>query len=34
VGDSFAPSRAEGFVNAMRAALRAYLHFAGASRLE
>jgi uncharacterized protein YcaQ len=30
----FAPRRAEGFVDAMRAALRAYLGFAGASRLE
>ena len=32
--DSFDPRRVEGFVDAMRAALRAYLHFAGASRLE
>ena len=32
--DGFAPRRAEGFVDAMRAALRAYLRFAGASRLE
>jgi hypothetical protein len=32
--DSFDPGRAEGFVEAMRAALRAYLHFAGVSRLE
>jgi uncharacterized protein len=32
--DGFAPNRAEGFVEAMRAALRAYLGFAGASRLE
>jgi uncharacterized protein len=30
----FAPRRAEGFVDAMRDALRAYLRFAGASRLE
>jgi uncharacterized protein len=30
----FEPRRAEGFVDAMRAALRAYLAFAGASRLE
>ena len=30
----FAPSRAEGFVDAMRDALRAYLCFAAASRLE
>ena len=30
----FAPRRAEGFVDAMREALRAYLRFAGASRLE
>jgi hypothetical protein len=32
--DSFDPRRVEGFVDAMQAALRAYLHFAGASRLE
>jgi hypothetical protein len=32
--DGFVPRRAEGFVGAMRAALRAYLQFAGASRLE
>ena len=32
--DGFAPRRAEGFVDAMRDALRAYLGFAGASRLE
>jgi hypothetical protein len=32
--DRFDPRRVEGFVEAMRAALRAYLHFAGASRLE
>ena len=32
--DGFAPRRAEGFVDAMRDALRAYLRFAGASRLE
>jgi uncharacterized protein YcaQ len=32
--NGFAPSRAEGFVDAMRDALRAYLLFAGASRLE
>jgi uncharacterized protein YcaQ len=32
--DSFAPRRADGFVDAMRAALRAYLRFAGADRLE
>jgi len=30
----FAPRRADGFVDAMRAALRAYLRFAGADRLE
>ena len=30
----FVPRRADGFVDAMRAALRAYLLFAGASRLE
>ena len=28
--DGFVPRRAEGFVDAMRAALRAYLQFAGA----
>ena len=32
--EGFAPRRADGFVEAMRAALRAYLRFAGASRLE
>jgi uncharacterized protein len=32
--DGFAPRRAEGFVDAMRGALRAYLRFAGARRLE
>jgi uncharacterized protein len=32
--DAFAPRRAEGFVDAMRDALRAYLRFAGASRIE
>ena len=32
--DGFAPRRVEGFVDAMRDALRAYLRFAGASRLE
>jgi uncharacterized protein len=32
--DGFAPSRAEGFVDAMRDALRAYLRFARASRIE
>jgi uncharacterized protein YcaQ len=32
--DGFAPRRAEGFVDAMREALRAYLRFAEASRLE
>lgn len=32
--EGFAPRRAEGFVDAMRAALRAYLRFAGARRLE
>jgi uncharacterized protein YcaQ len=32
--DSVDPRRVEGFVDAMQAALRAYLHFAGASRLE
>jgi hypothetical protein len=32
--DWFAPRRADGFVHAMREALRAYLGFAGASRLE
>jgi uncharacterized protein len=30
----FAPRRTEGFVEAMRDALRAYLHFAGATRIE
>ena len=32
--DGFVPRRAEGFVDAMREALRAYLDFAGASRIE
>ncbi len=32
--EGFRPGRAEGFVDAMRAALRAYLAFAGADRLE
>jgi uncharacterized protein YcaQ len=32
--NGFAPRRAEGFVDAMRDALRAYLRFAAASRLE
>jgi uncharacterized protein YcaQ len=32
--DGFDPRRADGFVDAMRAALRSYLRFAGASRLE
>ena len=32
--DGFAPRSADGFVDAMRDALRAYLRFAGASRLE
>jgi uncharacterized protein YcaQ len=32
--NGFAPGRVEGFVDAMRDALRAYLGFAGASRLE
>jgi uncharacterized protein len=32
--DGFAPRRTAGFVDAMRDALRAYLRFAGASRLE
>jgi uncharacterized protein YcaQ len=32
--NGFAPTRAEGFVDAMRAALRAYLRFAAANRLE
>jgi plasmid stabilization system protein ParE len=32
--DSFDPRRAEGFVDAMRDALRAYLRFAGAGRVE
>ncbi len=32
--DRFVPRRVDGFVDAMRAALRAYLHFADASRLE
>ena len=32
--DGFTPRRVEGFVDAMRSALRAYLEFAGANRLE
>ena len=32
--EGFSPGRAEGFVDAMREALRAYLRFAGAGRLE
>ena len=32
--EGFGPRRADGFVDAMRPALRAYLRFAGASRLE
>ena len=32
--EGFAPRRADGFADAMREALRAYLHFAGATRLE
>jgi uncharacterized protein len=32
--DGFAPRRADGFVDAMRAALRAYLRFTGASHVE
>jgi uncharacterized protein YcaQ len=32
--NGFAPRRVDGFVDAMRTALRAYLRFAGASRLE
>ena len=32
--DGFAPRRTEGFVDAMRDALRAYLRFGGATRLE
>ena len=32
--DGFTPRRVEGFVDAMRSALRAYLAFAGANRLE
>jgi hypothetical protein len=32
--DGFAPRSAKGFVDAMRDALRAYLRFAGAERLE
>jgi len=32
--DGFAPRRAEGFVDAMREALRAYLRFASATRIE
>ena len=32
--DGFAPGRADGFVDAMRDALRAYLRFAGVDRVE
>jgi hypothetical protein len=32
--DGFAPRKAEGFVDAMRDALRAYLRFGGATRIE
>jgi len=32
--DGFEPHRADGFVDAMRDALRAYLRFAGAGRIE
>ena len=32
--EGFAPRRADGFVDAMRDALRAYLAFAGAARLD
>jgi uncharacterized protein YcaQ len=32
--DGFAPGRADGFVDAMRDALRAYLRFAGADHIE
>jgi uncharacterized protein YcaQ len=32
--DGFEPRRADGFVDAMRGALRAYLRFGGASRVE
>jgi uncharacterized protein YcaQ len=32
--DGFDPRKADGFVDAMRAALRAYLGFAGATRIE
>jgi hypothetical protein len=32
--ERFAPRRADGFVDAMREALRAYLRFAGVDRLE
>ena len=32
--DGFAPGRADGFVDAMRDALRAYLRFARADRIE
>ena len=32
--DGFDPKRAEGFVDAMRVALGAYLRFAGAKRIE
>jgi hypothetical protein len=34
VGDGFAPRGSDGFVEAMRDALRAYMRFAGADRLE
>ena len=32
--DGFAPGRTEGFVDAMRDALRAYLRFGSATRIE
>jgi hypothetical protein len=32
--DGFNPARADGFVDSMRDALRAYLRFAGVDRLE
>ena len=32
--DGFAPRRTEGFVDAMRDALRAYLRFGGVTRIE
>jgi hypothetical protein len=34
VGAGFAPRRAEGFVDAMRVALEAYLRFGGVSNLD